>query len=340
VATSNSIINKTMDIEDLKSDEARSIIKELNVLIEDLSKRGLKVSSWFGLIDETEEDQRLRALKEKQQRPRSRSAKPRRLMRLKRRLRRRAVRRKRRAVRRKLDLYDQLNRGHGYKPLEGAADDKKFPWFLYWEIVWVTLNSEFSEQDRVLDLGGSSSLFTYYLASKGLEVTTVELKRSLVDNANFVAQEMGWNLRNYVMDMRDLTFTSQFDHITSICVFEHIPMYDRVEINKNVRDLLVQGGRFSITFDYKNPSRWARINSPQDIYDQFISPSGLAIRGNQQFVDTGKDYLLQSFHHPRLPWRYKFSEIRESHFAPWELFAKKYTNDYTFGALFLEKPQN
>src|SRR5918994_2516106 len=253
VATSNSIINKTMDIEDLKSDEARSITKELNVLIEDLSKRRLKVSSWYGLLDVPEEIQTL----ERQLRDRDRNLQE---------LKRKQQRRVRSHNLRRLDLYDQLNRGYGYKPLEGAADDKNFPWYLYWEIVWVSLNSKFSEQDRVLDLGGSSSLFSYYLASKGLEVTTVELKRSLVDNANSVAQEMGWNLRNYVMDMRDLTFTSQFDHIISICVYEHIPMYDRVEINKNVRDLLVQGGRFSITFDYRNPSRFARINSPQDIY--------------------------------------------------------------------------
>ena len=111
-------------------------------------------------------------------------------------------------------------------------------------------------------------MFSYYLASKGLEVTTVELKRSLVKNANSVAQEMGWNLKNYVMDMRDLTFTSQFDHITSICVFEHIPMYDRVEINKIVRDLLVQGGRFSITFDYEKSPRDLRCSDklPSRIY--------------------------------------------------------------------------
>jgi hypothetical protein len=79
VATSNSIINKTMDMEDLKSDEARSITKELNVLIEDLSKRRLKVSSWYGLLDVPEEiqtlerqlrdrDRNLQELKRKQQR--------------------------------------------------------------------------------------------------------------------------------------------------------------------------------------------------------------------------------------------------------------------------------
>ena len=39
---------------------------------------------------------------------------------------------------------------------EGAADDKNFPWFLYWEIVWVIINNEFSVKHNVLDLGGSS----------------------------------------------------------------------------------------------------------------------------------------------------------------------------------------
>jgi len=67
-------------------------------------------------------------------------------------------------------------------------------------------------------LGGSSSLFSYYLASKKLEVTTVDLQKNLVENANQVAQQMGWKLNNFVMDMRNLDFDSQFDHITSICV--------------------------------------------------------------------------------------------------------------------------
>ena len=89
---------------------------------------------------------------------------------------------------------------------------------------------------------------------------------------------MGWNLKNYVMDMRELNFDSRFDHITSICVYEHIPMFERLTINKKIKDLLVEGGKFSITFDYKNPLGSAKINSPKDVYEQFLKPSGLKIR--------------------------------------------------------------
>ena len=233
--------------------------------------------------------------------------------------------------------FERMNRGYNYEPLKDAVDDKNFPWFLYWEIVWVVLNANFGAYHKVLDLGGSSSLFSFYLASKGLDVTTVDLQKSLVDNANLVAQQMDWNLRNFVMDMRELDFDSRFDHVTSICVYEHIPMYDRVKINNRVKNLLITGGRFSITFDYRNPSRFARINSPNDVCEQFIIPSGLSIRGNQGFVDTGQNYLLHPFYHPGISWKYKVSEIRKRNFGPWQVLRTKRNNDYTFGALFLER---
>ena len=52
---------------------------------------------------------------------------------------------------------EQINRGYGYKALEGAVDVVNFPCFLYWEIIWIVLNNEFKPDQRLLDLGGSSS---------------------------------------------------------------------------------------------------------------------------------------------------------------------------------------
>ena len=234
-------------------------------------------------------------------------------------------------------LYETINRGYNYTPLDHSEDDKYFPWFLYWEIVWVVLKAEFKIGQKILDLGGSSSLFSYYLASKGLDVTTVDLQRNLVENANSVARQTGWHLKNHVMDMQDLSFDKKFDHITSICVNEHIPIIARVKINRMIKNLLIPGGRFSITFDYRNPSRRAMINSPKDVYKQFVEPSGLKMRGNQQFFDSGNSYLLHPFFHPSMPWSYRRSQIKIGHFRIWDVIRHKTSNDYTFGALFLEK---
>ena len=291
------VINKTMDFDDLKSNEAHIISNELNALIKTLRANNLKISSWYGEFDLTGDP----------------------------------------------DTFDMINRGFGYKSIKGAVDDINFPWFLYWEIIWVVLNNNFSNKHSVLDLGGSSSLFSYYLASKGVNIITTDLQKDLVDNANIVAKQMGWNLENYVMDMRELNFDSCFDHITSICVYEHIPMFERVIINKKIKALLVEGGKFSITFDYKNPLGSAKINSPKDVYEQFVKPSGLKTRCNEYFSDNGKNHLLQPFYSRTFNkkrrlwiWKYKTMSILKRDYKLREFFKFKDTNDYTFGALFLE----
>jgi 2-polyprenyl-3-methyl-5-hydroxy-6-metoxy-1,4-benzoquinol methylase len=241
------------------------------------------------------------------------------------------------------DTFEMINRGLVYKDMEGAIDNINFPWYLYWEIAWLLLNNNFSNNHSVLDLGGSSSLFSFYLASKGLNVVTADLQKDLVDNANIVAKQMGWNLKNYVMDMRELNFDSRFDHITSICVYEHIPMFERVAINKQIKDLLVEGGKFSITFDYKNPHGSAKISSPEDVYEQFVKPSGLKVRFNEVFYDNGKNFMLQPFYSRTFNkkrrlwiWKYKIMSILKGDYKLREFLKFKDANDYTFAALFLE----
>jgi 2-polyprenyl-3-methyl-5-hydroxy-6-metoxy-1,4-benzoquinol methylase len=236
---------------------------------------------------------------------------------------------------RSLRTFQALNRGHNYTPLPEAANDELFPWFLYWEIVWLLLNTPLEPGDRVLDMGGSSSLFSFFLASRGFSVTTVDLNRALVAHANQVAEAMSWDLRNEVMDMRHLEFDEPFHRVTSVCVYEHIPASDRVEVNRRVRDVMLPGATLSITFDYLNPSRAARISSPGDIEEQFVQASGLEVRGNRDFHDAGERQLLNPFYHPRAFPRWKIAPILRREFAFAEILRTQVDNDYTFGAMFL-----
>lgn len=297
-----SIINKTMDLDDLASKEALDVIEELNVLITTLKHCKLKVSSWYGMLDLSGNV-----------------------------------------------LFSRMaraNRGYGYTPLKNAADDANFPWFLYWEIAWLFINNDYRSGQTMLDLGGSSSLFSYYAASKGLCVTTIDIQNDLVDNAKQVAKEMGWELENYVMDMTELNLGMQFDHITSVCVYEHVPISERVQINEKIKTLLINEGTFSITFDYRNPSRHARISSPTDLFEQFVKPSGLILRGNQSFYDNGKNYLLHPLYSRRMgrslrEWLSDRRLLIRAGQGRWrDIFTTKNANDYTFGALFLQKPSH
>jgi hypothetical protein len=236
------------------------------------------------------------------------------------------------------DSWERANRGYAYEPLDGAANDRLYPWFLYWEIAWLTINNDFRPGQRLLDLGGCSSLFACYMASKSLDVVALDLDDELVANGEAIAEGTGWSMRSLRMDLRELDLAERFDHVTSVCVFEHLPISGRVQATTQVRDLLRSGGTFSITFDYLNPSRNARINSPRDVEEQFVAPSGLRVRGNREFHDNGKRYLLHPFHHPRASeagWRERPLERRQ--FSPEQADEVRLEDEYTFGALFLNR---
>src|SRR3989344_9597058 len=72
------------------------------------------------------------------------------------------------------------NRGADYKPLPDMADDGRIPWYLYWEIFWVMQHGpKIGKGSVVLDAGGTSSLFSCYVASLGAEVHSIDLNAGL-----------------------------------------------------------------------------------------------------------------------------------------------------------------
>jgi hypothetical protein len=138
--------------------------------------------------------------------------------------------------------------------------------------------------------------------------------------------------------MRRLDLGGSFEHITSVCVYEHIPVSGRIEVSSRIKELLPEGGTFSLTFDYRNPSARARISSPADVEEQIVRPSGLRVRGNPTFQDGGKRYLLHPFYHPRALWSgWKRKGVIDGDFPARDILRLKRKNDYTFGAVFLER---
>src|SRR5690606_17676105 len=108
---------------------------------------------------------------------------------------------------------------------------------------------------KVLDAGGTSSLFSCYLASKGVEVHSIDINPQLIDTANKIGKKMGWGMHAYAMDAQALKFDEGFfDHAFSICVFEHLDFYIKQRALVEFHRTLKPGGHVGITFDYNNPA--------------------------------------------------------------------------------------
>ena len=301
-----SAINKTMSRQDLLTEEAQPVIRDLNALVHAMYARGLYMSSWVGTLPWRSG-------------PGKRSQISRLLSGIKGRL-----SGKRPGNAEAEALRNGMEQRLEYQALPDAADDLRLPWFLYWEIYWLikVAGPSLHKGMRVLDGGGTMSLFSCYLASLGFEVHAVDLKANLRDYGMKVARTMGWPMFSYVMDLQALEFPdAYFDHAFSVCVFEHLNFETRQKTLAEVARCLKSGGILGITFDYRNPAPGIvgygkdtrpenRLSTLEDIARNFSSNPQLEIIGNGRFYDNGESYLA---HH------------RFDH------------TPYTFGALFLRK---
>lgn len=235
--------------------------------------------------------------------------------------------------------WEHLNRGADYEPWPGNPDELRIPWFLLWEIAWLAVNTPMRPAARVLDMGGAGSLFSCFLASRGHDVHTIDLREDLCHQARRTAAAMGWRLSAKRMDMRNLAYPDgHFDHVFSVCTFEHLPVSGRIRCNEGVARVLRPGGTASYTFDYANPQSFGRLDTPEDVRRQLIEPSKLGVRGHPTFRDGHKRYLQspQCFGFGRLT---RFAAGLGAFLAGSVQRRRllRGATSYTFGALFLRK---
>ncbi len=166
---------------------------------------------------------------------------------------------------------------------------------------------------RVLDAGGANSLLSWYLATIGVDVVSIDLieknirqglmnnKRLKLDNISFLNQ-----------DVNKMKYEDEFDYVYCINVIEHVMEHARgggfkpgltvfwngsykpseIEIEteqtfvKNLAKCLKPGGVLALSYDYKKFGRYrcqprcAYMRSPGDVQSRIIEPSGLNIFGD------------------------------------------------------------
>lgn len=293
-------INKSMDRDDLLTPEGSRFVARLNRLAEQLEDARLPVTSWYGGLPRPGFELSIPGM---------------------RRFARRLLGRTRR-----VGAIAEINRGgDSYDPVPGVTCDDHHPWFLYWEAYWVaTRGPGLSATARVLDAGGTASLFSCYLASRGAETHSVDLNERLVAAGDETSRAMNWDLHSHCMDMTDLHFDDDyFDHAYSICVFEHLDAELRQRALRELARVLKPGGILSLTFDYGGPGVSLAgtgpnhdpenlIRTPDEAHGHFFSCDSYEPVGNTRFFDNGKRYLAW----PDDP-----------------------SQRYTFGAVFLRKVQ-
>lgn len=154
-----------------------------------------------------------------------------------------------------------------------------------WENSWVLGNIELGPGMRVLDLGGASSQFSFYLASRQCEVEIVDIDYlgvGVIENARRVAETMDWKMRVLNWNAADgLPFEDgTFDAVFCICVLEHLMPLARRAVSRELARVLAPGGFAGLTVDYlarrKGPEgRGLRFSCWDEIQRDILVPSRL-----------------------------------------------------------------
>ena len=169
-----------------------------------------------------------------------------------------------------------------------------------WENLWVIHHSGVKPGHKVLDIGGASTAFTFYLANIGCSVSVVDNdwgNCGTIYNANYAAKKMGWDMKVYDRDIsQPLPFPDDhFDRVFSICTLEHLTSDVRQYMMKEVGRVLKPGGIAGLTMCYCNEmdeltvDKGLRFAYRDKLEKDVILPSGLDIYGNKELLDHNID---------------------------------------------------
>ena len=165
-----------------------------------------------------------------------------------------------------------------------------------WENVWTIHHSGVKSGHRVLDVGGASTPFSFYLAEMGCSVAVIDNdwgNCGTIYNANDVAKKMSWDLKAIDHDIaKRWPFPDQsFDRVFSICTIEHLTSQVRRFMMMETGRVLKPGGIAAITMCY-DPNhevllvdKGLRFGYRDKLEADVIRPSGLSLYGGKELID-------------------------------------------------------
>ncbi len=165
-----------------------------------------------------------------------------------------------------------------------------------WEDTWVLRHADLKAGMKVLDIGGASTPFSFYLASVGCSVNVIDNdwgNCGIVYNVNYVAKKMNWDIQALDWDIeKGLPFKDgAFDRVFSVCVIEHLTSDTRRKLMKEIARVLKPDGIAGLTTDYDHGRKVAvtdkglRFGFREKFQHDVIKPSGLTLMGNSELVD-------------------------------------------------------
>ena len=162
------------------------------------------------------------------------------------------------------------------------SDHMSTSWLKLWEISSVLLFGNFSRHQMVLDAGGTGTVFSFFLATEGCVVETIDLNKQKVADADKIASHLKIRIKNTCGNMRQIPADDgYYDKIASICVLEHMSSTDLRDFYKECLRVIKPGGLACFTFEGELAEE--EVLKP-------MTALGFEILGNETFYQHATDF--------------------------------------------------
>ena len=108
---------------------------------------------------------------------------------------------------------------------------------------------------KVLDVACGEGFYSIYLASKGFDVTGIDISENAIKYSKENAEKAGVNIKFKAMDVMNLPeLNEKFDFIFEWAIMHHIMPEQRQKYVQGASEILTKGGKYlSLCFNEKDP---------------------------------------------------------------------------------------
>ncbi len=138
------------------------------------------------------------------------------------------------------------------------------------------IESEKIKPCKVLDVGCGEGFYAIYLASKGFDVTGIDISENAIKLAKGNAAKHNVKIKFMSLDVADLDeINNKFDFVLEWAILHHIPPEQRNKYLENIKRILNEKGKYlSICFNNQNPDFGAKGKDLRIIPEGAKMPAG------------------------------------------------------------------
>ena len=170
---------------------------------------------------------------------------------------------------------------------------------------------------KVIDVGCGEGFYSIYLASKGFDVTGIDISEKAINYAKKNAKKEGFDIKFKVMDLNDLSeIKEKFDLVLEWAILHCMPFEKRKKYIESISKILNKGGKYLSTCFNVQDTKFGKISERIRI----VPENARALMGEKMYFSSLNEIKQLFESHFRIIESKVFDKIDARNTNTWNYF--------------------